>query len=131
MRVSEDPDENQDTREITETRKSPRTTEEVVGRAFAKRNKFPYRGVLTQKPVVEVPPLLAKYFRQFQKKDTPPKPKAPIEEGVKAKDILERMLEGEMTVMPKELWAIAPKLRTAIKEILISRWTNQEGKETA
>jgi len=41
------------------------------------------------------------------------------------------MLEGEMTVMLKELWAIAPKLQTAIKEILTSRRTNQEGKETA
>ena len=130
-RVLEDPDENQDTREITENWKSPRTTEGAVGRAFAKRNEFPYREILTQKPVVEVPPLPAKYFRQFQKKDTPPKPKAPIEEGIKAKDILERMLEGEMTVTPKELWAIAPKLRTVIKEILTSRWTNQEGKETA
>ena len=55
-------------------------------------------------------PLPAKYFRQFQKKDIPLKPNAPIEEDVKAEDILERMLEGEMTVMPKELWAIAPKL---------------------
>ena len=78
-----------------------------------------------------MPLLLAKYFRQFQKKDTPPKPKAPIEEGIKAKDILERMLEGEMTVMLKELWAIAPKLWTVIKEILTSRQTNQKGKETA
>jgi len=45
--------------------------------------------------------------------------------------ILERMLEEEMTVMPKELWAIAPKLWTVIKEILTSRQTNQKGKETA
>ena len=78
-----------------------------------------------------MPPLPAKYFRQFQKKDTLPKPKAPIEEGVKAEDILERMLKGEMTVTPKELWAIASKLQTAIKEILTSRQTNQKGKETA
>ena len=99
----EDPDENQDTREITKTRKLSRTTEGVVGRAFAKRNEFLYRGVLIQKPVVEVPPLPAKYFRQFQKKDIPPKLKAPIEEGVKAEDILERMLEGEMTVTLMEI----------------------------
>jgi len=126
----EDPDENQDTREITKTRKSPKTMEEVVGRAFAKRNEFLYQELLTQKPVVEVPPLPAKYFRQFQIKDTLSKPKASIEEGIKAENILERMLEGEMTIMLKELWAIAPKLRTTIKEILTSRRTNQEGKET-
>ena len=104
--------------------------EEVVGRAFAKRNEFLYQELLTQKPVVEVPPLPAKYFRQFQIKDTLSKSKASIEEGIKAENILERMLEGEMTIMLKELWAIAPKLRTTIKEILTSRRTNQEGKET-
>jgi len=54
--------------------------------------------------------LPAKYFRQFQKKKIPPKPKAPIEEGIKAEDILDRILEGEMTVTLKELWVIVPKL---------------------
>ena len=78
---------------------------------------------------MEVPPLPAKYFRQFQKKVISPKPKAPIEEGIKAEDILDRMLEGEMTVTPKELWAIAPKLWTALKEILTSRRTSTEEKE--
>jgi len=47
IRVLEDPDENQDTREITENRKSSRTMEGAVGRAFAKRNEFPYREVPT------------------------------------------------------------------------------------
>jgi len=78
---------------------------------------------------VEVPPLPAKYFRQFQKKEIPLRLKAPIEDGVKAEDILDRILEDEMTVMPKELWAIAPKLRTALKEILTSRRASAEGKE--
>jgi len=77
---------------------------------------------------VEVPPLPAKYFRQFQKKEIPSRPKALIEDGVKAEDILDRILEGEMTVTPKELWAIAPKLRTALKEILTSRRASAEGK---
>jgi len=78
---------------------------------------------------VEVPPLPAKYFRQFQKKEIPLRLKAPIEDGVKTKDILDRILEGEMTVTPKELWAIAPKLRTALKEILTSRRASAKGKE--
>jgi len=80
---------------------------------------------------VEVPPLPAKYFRQFQKKEIPSRPKALIEDGVKAEDILDRILEGEMTVTPKELWAIAPKLRTALKEILTSHHASAEGKELA
>jgi len=78
---------------------------------------------------VEVLPLPAKYFRQFQKKEILPKPKALIEEGVKAEDILDRILEGEMTVTPKELWAIAPKLRMALKEILTSCHASAEKKE--
>jgi len=78
---------------------------------------------------VEVPPLPAKYFRQFQKKEISSRPKAPIEDGVKVEDILDRILEGEMTVTLKELWAIAPKLRTALKEILTSHRASAEGKE--
>jgi len=78
---------------------------------------------------VEVPPLPAKYFRQFQKKEISSRPKAPIEEGVKAEDILNRILEGEMMVTLKELWAIAPKLRTALKEILTSCCASIEEKE--
>ena len=80
---------------------------------------------------MEVLPLPAKYFRQFQKKEIPSRPKAPIEDGVKAEDILDRILEGEMTVTPKELWVIAPKLRTVLKEILTSRRASVEGKELA
>jgi len=38
------------------------------------------------------------------------KNKVPIEEEVKAKEILDRMLKGEMKVTSKELWAMAPKL---------------------
>jgi len=57
-------------------------------------------------PVVDVPSLPAKYFRQFPQRDMPVKNRVPIEEGVKAKKILDRMLEGEMKVTPKELWAM-------------------------
>ena len=70
-----------------------------------------------------------KYFRQFQRKEIPAKPKAPIKEGVKTSDILERMLEGEMKVTPKELWVIAPKLWTVLKDISTSRYSNIDNKE--
>jgi len=54
------------------------------------------------------------------------KNRAPIEEGVKAEEILDRMLEGEMKVTPKELWAVALKLQAALKEILISKHSNKD-----
>ena len=56
----------------------------------------------------------------------PVKNKAPIEEGVKAEEILDRMLEGEMKVTPKKLWAMTPKLWAALKEILISKRSNKD-----
>ena len=87
----------------------------------SQKHEFPYRKVPTQVPVVNVPPLLAKYFRQIPRKDLPLKNKAPIEEGVKAEDILDRMLAGAMKVTPKELWAVAPKLHAALKEILTNK----------
>jgi len=76
--------------------------------------------------VVDVPPLPAKYFRQFPWRNMPVKNRVPIEEGVKAEEILDRMLEGEMKVTPKELWAVAPKLRVALKEILTSKRSNKD-----
>jgi len=77
-------------------------------------------------PVVDIPPLPAKYFRQFPQRDMPVKNRAPIEEGVKAEEILDRMLEGEMKVTPKELWAVALKLRAVLKEILTSKRSNKD-----
>jgi len=41
-------------------------------------------------------------------------------------DILERILEGEIKFMPKELWAVAPKLQMALKEILTNKRTAKE-----
>ena len=60
--------------------------------------------------VVDVPLLLAKYFRQFPQRNMLVKNRVPIKEGVKAEEILDRMLEEEMKVTSKELWAMALKL---------------------
>jgi len=76
--------------------------------------------------VVDVPLLPAKYFRQFPWRDMPVKNKTPIKEGVKAEEILDRMLEGEMKKTSKELWAVAPKLRAALKETLTSKHLNKD-----
>jgi len=86
----------------------------------SQKHKFPYRKVSIQVLVVDVPLLPVKYFRQISRKDRPSKNKAPIEEGVKAEDILDRILEGEMKVTLKELWAV-PKLWAALKEILTNK----------
>jgi len=40
----------------------------------------------------------------------PVKNRAPIEEGVEAEEILDRMLKGEIKVTPKELWTVVLKL---------------------
>jgi len=127
----EDSKEFQETEGITEPRCSTRQTEIAVGKTFARRPEFPYKGVLAQRPVIEVSPLPAKYFRQFQRKEIPAKPKAPIKKGVKTSNILERMLEGEMKVTPKELWTIAPKLWTTLKDILTSQYSNIDDKEAS
>jgi len=87
----------------------------------SQKHEFSYRKIPTQVPVVDVLPLLAKYFRQILRKDSPSKNKVPIEKGVKTEDILDRMLEEEMKVTPKELWAVAPKLQAALKKILTSK----------
>jgi len=92
----------------------------------SQKHKFPYRKVPTQVPVVDIPPLPAKYFRQIPRKDLPLKNKTPIKERVKAEDILDRMLEGEMKVTPKELWAVIPKLHAALKEILMGKRSARE-----
>jgi len=116
--LDEDSSSSTDTEEGTCSRIRTSTT--------SQKHEFPYRKVPTQVPVVDVPLLPAKYFRQIPRKDLLLKNKAPIKEGVKAEDILDRMLEGEMKVTPKELWAIAPKLRTALKEILTSKRSARE-----
>jgi len=54
-------------------------------------------------PVVDIPLLPAKYFRQFPQRDMLVKNKASVEKGVKAEEILDRMLEEKMKVTPKEL----------------------------
>jgi len=82
--------------------------------------------VPTQVLVVDVPLLPAKYFRQFPQRDMLVKNKTPIKEGVKAEEILDRMLEGEMKKTSKELWAMAPKLRAALKETLTSKCSNKD-----
>jgi len=56
----------------------------------------------------------------------PVKNKIPIEEEVKAEEILDSMLEREIKVTPKELWAMALKLQVALKEILTSKRLNKD-----
>ena len=120
-KVSEVNKQNLDEEESSSTDAEEGTRSRIRTLTTSQKHEFPYRRVPIQVPVVDVPPLPAKYFRQIPRKGLPLKNKAPIEEGVKAEDILDRMLEGEIKVTPKELWAVAPKLRAALKEILTSK----------
>jgi len=117
---------NQDEEESSPEKAENRTRSGSRMLTTSQNHEFPYRKVPTQMLVVDVPPLPAKYFRQFSRKDMPVKNKAPIEEGVKAEEILDRILKGEMKVTPKELWAMTPKLRAVLKEILTSKRLNKD-----
>jgi len=119
-RQNQNEEESSPGRAETGTRSGSRTL------TTSQNHEFPYRKVPAQVPVVDVPPLSAKYFRQFPWRDMPVKNRAPIEEGVKAEEILDGMLEREMKVTPKELWAVVPKLQAALKEILTSKCSNKD-----
>jgi len=85
---------NQNEEESSPGRAETRTHSGSRTSTTSQNHKFPYRKVPTQVPVVDVPPLLAKYFRQFPRRDMPVKNRAPIEEGVKTEEILDRMCKG-------------------------------------
>jgi len=125
-KVSEVNKQNLDKDSSSSTNTEEGTRSRIRTSTTSQKHEFPYHKVSTQVLVVDVPPLPAKYFRQIPRKDLPLKNKTPIKEGVKAEDILDRMLEGEMKVTPKELWAITPKLCMALKEILTSKRSARE-----
>lgn len=78
--------------------------------------KFPYRRVVGLKPVVEVPPVPAKYFRQEENKKQPAyKHATKVEEGVDLEELLSRFEDNRITLTQKELLALAPRLREAMK----------------
>ena len=65
--------------------------------------------------------MLARHFRQFQKKETSYQAKALIKEEVNLNKILKRILVGEMWVISKEFWMLAPKLWAVLKKVLINK----------
>ncbi|XP_006461622.1 hypothetical protein AGABI2DRAFT_118490 [Agaricus bisporus var. bisporus H97] len=72
------------------------------------------------KPVVELPPLPAKYFKE-EKKGPSYKQQAKIEEGISIEEMLEKFGETEIKLSQKELLGMAPKLREALKDLLSKR----------
>jgi len=56
------------------------------------------------------PPMLTRYFKQFQKKGMCYKVESLIKKGINLEEILGRILVGEIWVTYKELWTVAPKL---------------------
>jgi len=98
---------------------------------MSQKHNFLFYKVPTQVLIVDVPLFLAKYFRQFPRKDVFAKNKAPIKKGAKTKNILERILKREIKVTPKELWTVVLKLYTTLKEILTSKQPVKENPDTA
>ena len=125
-RISEVNEQNLDEDSFLSTNGEEETCSKSRMLTTSQKHEFPYCKVPTQVLVVDIPPFPAKYFRQISQKNLSLKNKTPIEERVKAQDILDRMLEGEMKVTPKELWAIVPKLQVALKEILTSKQSVRE-----
>jgi len=96
-RRNQNKEESSPERAETGTRSGSRTS------TTSQNHEFPYRKVPTQVPVVDVPLLPARYFRQFPRRDMPVKNRAPIEEGVKAEEILDRMCKGTLSEAPVTL----------------------------
>jgi len=125
-KVSEVNRQNQDKEKSSSERVENRTCNGSRTSTTSQNHKFSYQKVPTQVLVVNIPLLPAKYFRQFPQRNIPVKNKVPIEEGVKTKEILDRILEGKIKVTSKELWAIVPKLQMVLKEILTSKRSSKD-----
>ncbi|KAF9440210.1 hypothetical protein P691DRAFT_628025, partial [Macrolepiota fuliginosa MF-IS2] len=71
------------------------------------------------KPIVEVPPVPAKEWRE---KRTPSyRHQAQVEEGVDIEELLTRFVGNEVKLTQKELLAIAPKVREAYKDMIVKK----------
>ena len=89
------------------------------------QHKFLYRRIPEMTVATDWLSILARYFKQFQKKEISYKTKVLIEE-VNLDEILERMVVGGMWVISKKLWMVALKLWAALKNVL----TNKRDKES-
>ncbi|KAF7773662.1 hypothetical protein Agabi119p4_5829 [Agaricus bisporus var. burnettii] len=81
---------------------------------------FPYRKVPAMKPVVEVPPMPARYYTE-QRKAPSYRHQTQVEEEVDIKDVLARLFGKEVTLTQQELLAMAPRLREMWKEVISKR----------
>lgn len=98
--------------------KDPKPKANIVTRSKQVSN-LPYKDVRPLKPVVEVPPLPARYMRE--QKQPSYKHKSEVEEGVEIERILERLLSGDVSISQKELLALSPDLRKAYKDRIAKR----------
>jgi hypothetical protein len=100
----------------SDTEEGPKTRNKAnIDATKAKQaSDFPYKDVQPLKPVVEVPPMPARYMREQKQPNY--RHKTEIEEGVELTSILERILSGDVSLSYKELLALSPKLREAYKD---------------
>ncbi|KXN91187.1 hypothetical protein AN958_02640 [Leucoagaricus sp. SymC.cos] len=88
-----------------------------------KTSEFPYQGVPSLKPVVEVPPLPIKYNKTpIETKDTRNNPsyrhKEEIQAGVDIDDVLSKAINQGVLLPLKEILVVAPQLRDKFIEVL-------------
>lgn len=108
-----------DTESENEDDQRPRTRAKDKLEGKKKVDDFPYKNVRPLKPVVEVPPVPARYLREQK----PPnyKHRAEIEDGVELESVLEKILAGDVSLSQKELLALSPKLREAYKSLIAKK----------
>ncbi|KXN90778.1 hypothetical protein AN958_03569 [Leucoagaricus sp. SymC.cos] len=88
-----------------------------------KTSEFPYQGVPSLKPVVEVPPLPTKYNKTpIEITDTRNNPsyrhKAEIQVGVDIDEVLSKAIDQGVLLPLKEILVVAPQLRDKFIEVL-------------
>ena len=124
-RTSEDNDNENQSEESDTEQGSQRETRSSA----TKKAEFPYRKVPQMVPVVEVPPIPARYMRQIPSKAPVYRYKAPVEDGIDPNSIAERILESEVKLTSRELMAVSPKVRAATKNSIVAKRTEVEDEE--
>ncbi|KAF7783144.1 hypothetical protein Agabi119p4_2520 [Agaricus bisporus var. burnettii] len=94
--------------------------EPILDKSKKKKQELPYRNVPALKPVVEVPPLPARYFEQPKEKITDKKinyrHQAPVEKDIDVERVVDRNLAEKVPITHEELLALSPKYRSAYKD---------------
>ncbi|KAF9440015.1 hypothetical protein P691DRAFT_623724, partial [Macrolepiota fuliginosa MF-IS2] len=83
---------------------------------------LPYRRVPPMKPVVELPPVPAKFAPQVkEKKIREYRHQAPVEKEVDIEEVVDKTMAEKVSISYSELMALSPKYRNACKDRLTKK----------